>query len=213
VPTARVAHVAWLLLSLTGPASAQDGSEAHVLVGQLGRFPAAIEGRVSSRASSTSVEQRRAALYVALRNLGGAAIPALQQGLRDPDVQVRRNVALYLSLEGGGYAKRAEGPLAVAPFLPQLVVALEDGDARVTELAAQAVGHAGAKAAIAVPSLIRLLEHGDEGARNSACLGLGGIGPAARDALPALRRALADPRPDVRGFAQRAIDTIERAGR
>jgi HEAT repeat protein len=39
---------------------------------------------------------------------------------------------------------------------------------------------------------------------------LAGIGPAARDALPALRRALADPTDNVRRFARRAIDRIDR---
>ena len=78
------------------------------------------------------VEQRREAIYVKLRILGGEAIPALQLGLTRPDVQIRRNVALYLSFEGGNYAKHAAAALDVTPFLPQLVVALRDGDELVT---------------------------------------------------------------------------------
>ena len=127
----------------------------------------------------------------------------------DTDVQIRRNVALYLGEEGGNYAKRAPAPFDLRPFLPQLVKALRDQDQRVKELAAQALQHIGPVAAIAVPDLIRLLEDAAEGLRNSACIGLAGIGPAAHEALPALRRALADRSNDVRRFAQRAIDRIE----
>ena len=54
-----------------------------------------------------------------------------------------------------------------------------------------------------------MLTDGDEGARNGACIALTGIGPAAKEALPALRTALSDPSADVRGFAKRAIATIE----
>jgi HEAT repeat protein len=83
-----------------------------------------------------------------------------------------------------------------------------DGTSRC--FSAQAVGGIGAEARTAVPGLIALLGSSDVGSRNSACLGLAGIGPAARDALQTLRRALSDPSPDVRQFAQRAIDAIEK---
>lgn len=75
--------------------------------------------------------------------------------------------------------------------------------------AAQAIGEIGPDAAQAVPALIVMLTDGDEGARNGACIALTGIGPAAKEALPALRTALSDPSADVRGFAKRAIATIE----
>jgi HEAT repeat protein len=39
---------------------------------------------------------------------------------------------------------------------------------------------------------------------------LGSIGPAAKDALPALREALNDPSKDVRLFAQKAIEKIQK---
>jgi len=156
----------------------------------------------------TPIEQRREAIYVRLRAFGELAVPALRGGLTDADVQVRRNVALYLGWEGGNYAKHGAAPLDLKPFLPQLVGALRDEDARVKALAAQALEHVGADAVVAVPDLVRLLEDPSEGLRNSACIGLAGIGPAARDALPALRRALSDPSSDVRRFAQRAIDRI-----
>ena len=209
------ARSSWLTLLLLASAmiagSAQDTSEASGLVLQLGQFPAALDPRIQSNTGQRMpVEQRREAIYVRLRALAEAAVPALQRGLTDTDVQVRRNVALYLEFEGGNYATHAAAPLDLRPFLSQLVLALRDEDQRVKELAAQALQHLGSDAAIAVPELVRLLVDSNEGLRNSACIGLAGIGPAARDALPALRRALADPSNDVRRFAQRAIDRIDR---
>jgi HEAT repeat protein len=202
--------VALLLASAAVPGSAQQASEAAVLVRQLGQFRAEIDPRIDKRTGQPlPVEQRRQAIYAKLRILGDEAVSALQQGLTDPDVAIRQNVALFLSFEGGNYAKRAEAALDVTPFLPQLVVALRDGDEWVAARAAQAIAHAGPKGVIAVGGLIRLLEDRRVGARIGACIGLAGIGPAARDALPALRRALRDPHEDVRRFAQRAIGRIE----
>ena len=153
-------------------------------------------------------EQRREAIYIQLRALGPSAVPALQRGLADGDVHIRRNVALYLGLEGGNYAKHASDPLDLKPFLPQLSLGLRDADERVQALSAQALEHVGPDAVIAVPDLLRLLADPSEGLRNSACIALAGIGPAARVALPALKQALSDPSIDVRRFAQRAIDSI-----
>ena len=199
------------LVSAVVVGSAQETSEASALVRQLGQFPAAIDGRISKNTGQPlPAEQRRENIYIRLRTLAETAVPALQRGLTDPDVQVRRNVALYLEWEGGNYAKHAPMPLNWRPFLPQLAQALRDEDQRVKALAAQALAHVGSAAAIAVPDLIRLLGDSGEGLRNSACIGLAGIGPAARDALPALRRALTDSSTDVRGFAHRAIARIER---
>lgn len=188
--------------------SAQVPRDAAELVRQLGQFRAAITPGVQGNTGKpVPAEQQRAALYIRLRALGASAIPALRLGLADADVQIRRNVALYLSEQGGNYA-HAPQPLDLKPFLPQLLIALRDDDERVKELSAQALAHIGPDAVIAVPELLRLLASPSEGLRNSACTGLAGIGPAASDALPGLRRALSDPSNDVRRFAQRAIDEI-----
>jgi hypothetical protein len=210
--------VAVALISAVLAVSAQDVGDASELIRQLAEFPAAIDARIQSNTGSVGrpfsppvllmpAEQQRADIYAKLLALADRAQPALQSGLTGADVQVRRNVALYLALKGASYVKPA--PLNLKPFLAQLVVALHDSDTRVKELAAQALGHVGADAAVAVPDLIRLLEDPGEGVRNSACIGLAGIGPAARDALPALRRALSDPIDNVRRFAQRAIEKIQ----
>jgi HEAT repeat protein len=199
--------VAVLLMSPIFGGSAQDAGGAADLVRQLGQFPPGIDPSYNSATlEPTPVEQRRAATWAKLRALADQAIPALQQGLSDDDVQIRRNVALYLLMEGMNIRQRPA--LNVKVFLPQLLAGLRDSDQRVKELAAQAVGNVGADAVVAVPDLLRLLDDPSSGLRNSACIGLAGIGPAARPALPALQLALSDPSNDVRRFAQRAIDLI-----
>ena len=155
------------------------------------------------------LEERRGRVYRQLRELGDDALPALARGLADPDVQVRRNVALFLYLVANGRYAATEPALDIQSTLPALIAALKDGDTRVRGAVAQAIGEIGPKAAPAVPALVALLADPDEGPRSAAAIGLRGIGPSARGALPALRNALADPSADVRGFAQRAIDRIE----
>lgn len=184
--------------------SAHPPSAADLVV-ELGQFRASLPGGGLPDAN----EIRRRSVYDALWTLGPAAIPALIQGLADPDVQIRRNVALFLAAAGGGWYQSGRR-LDVRNCLPALIVALTDADPRVQHLAAQAVGAIGADAAAAVPQLIALLASPDEGSRNAACIALTGIGRVGREALPALRRALGDPISDVRRFAQRAIDAIER---
>ncbi len=120
------------LVSAVVVGSAQAASEASALVRQLGQFRAAIAPGVQSNTGQRPlVEQRRERIYIRLRTLADTAVPALQRGLTDPDVQVRRNVALYLEEEGGNYAKHAPMPLNLRPFLPELAQALRDEDERV----------------------------------------------------------------------------------
>jgi HEAT repeat protein len=183
-------------------------TEPFELVRQMADLPAAMRATVQSDGRPFPDQQKRDAIYVRLRTLGDSAVPALRQGLGDPDVRIRRNVALYLGFEAGNYAKHAPAGLDVKPFRKQLIDALGDSDQRVMELAGQAVAFLGPDGKDAVPVLIDMLSDSREGIRNSACIGLSGIGPAAAGALPALRRALTDPSKDVRGFAQRAIEHI-----
>jgi HEAT repeat protein len=180
-------------------------SRAEELVRELRQFPAALQpaGR------TTALEERRTRVFQELRMLGPASLPALIAGLADPDVQIRRNVALFLNIAAGKWSASPDPRLNIRPALSALITASHDADSRVRGLAAQAIGTIGPDAARAVPALIALLANPDEGSRNSACIGLTGIGPRAKDALPALRKALSDPSPDVQHFAQRAISAIE----
>jgi hypothetical protein len=129
--------------------------------------------------------------------------------MADADVRIRRNVAFFLNGAAGTWNKSLEPKLDIRGCLPSLIAALKDPDARVRELAAQAIGTIGSDATSAVPALIGLLGNAEEGSRLSALIGLTGIGRAAHEALPAIRKALSDPSAVVRRFAQEAVSTIE----
>jgi HEAT repeat protein len=204
---AAITLVGALLSSRTAiQAAPQVPQSAEELVQALGQFPAAIQGT----GVPSPIERHRGEIYDRLWSLGPTALPALCRGLADPDVQVRRNVALFLGVAGNDWYDRGRPRLGITQCAPALVGALEDSDSRVRELAAQAVPATGAAAASAVPALIRLLGSSSEGDRNTAGIALAGIGPAAREALPALKKNLSDPSADVRRFAKRAIERIER---
>ena len=79
------------LFALSAPAEAQPGAQpnapnrATALVQDLGEFPAALPGGGTGRADPT--EERRRRVYDELLALGSAAIPALADGLADPDLK------------------------------------------------------------------------------------------------------------------------------
>jgi HEAT repeat protein len=182
-------------------------ADVDALVEQLRDLPTPLQ----AGGKPTPLELRRREVYRALLERGNSVLPALERGLRDPDVAMRRSVAATLNVLALGYFY-ADGQhkLDILPSLSVLIGALQDEDSYVRAWTAQAIGTIGPAAAPAVPALIALLVNGDEGAHISACIGLRGIGPAAKDALPALRQALSDPSEDLRRFAQLAIERIER---
>jgi HEAT repeat protein len=209
---------AMTLLALTGtvamgpPAglssSVQD--QAERVVQQLRQLPTPLPATGRSDGSIDPVEQRRRELYSELRQLGPDALPALARGLKDPDIQLRRNVALALNVLAGNWYNRSKERMDIRAALPALIAALQDADGSVRAWSAQAIGEIGPDATQAVAALVMLLGNADEGSRNSACIALYGIGPAAKAALPALEKALTDPSADVRRFAQRAVEKIRK---
>ncbi len=202
--------LAILALSLAPSLSLTAYAQNHgdQVVRQLRDLPTSLPGIARSDATIDPIEQRRDALYQQLLQLGDEGSRALAEGLRDPDVQLRRNVALALLVLSGGWRAPAQ-KLDIRAYLPALVAALRDDDGSVRARVAQAIGEIGPDAAPAVSALVTLLTDSDEGSRNSACIALYGIGPVAKGALPALRKSLSDPSADVRRFAQRAIEKIE----
>jgi HEAT repeats len=184
-----------------------QGLAPEVLVQQLRDLPTPLPPGTTT----SDGESRRRSIYEELLDWGPRSIPPLVAGLKDPDVHLRRNVALAFGVLNGGWWSFECGParLDTRAALPALVAALGDSDPDVRAWVAQAVGGIGANAADAVPALTELLKNEDEGSRNSACIALGQIGPAAKAALPALRVALSDNSQDVRRFAARAIERIE----
>jgi len=189
--------------------SALAQSEAAAIVQELRDFPPGLPAMAPSDGTLDPLEQRRDELYERLRRLDDDALPALSRGLSDPDIRVRRNVALALTVLAGSWYKPSEPRLDIRSCLPALITALRDSDNLVRARAAHAIGDIGAEAAPALPSLLILLKNADEGSRIGACIALRGIGSAAKPALSALRQALDDPSEDVRQFALRALRSIQ----
>jgi HEAT repeat protein len=173
-------------------------------------LPTPLPGIGPSNGKIPPIEQRRHELYREIRQLGTDALPALERGLRDGDVRIRRNVAIVLNTLAGGWMEELRPKLNIRSSLSALIAALDDNDANVRGWVAQAIGGIGPDAADAVPALIQLLKNKDIGSRNSACIALRGIGPGAKEALPALQNALSDASPQVRGLAQQAIEGIQK---
>ena len=223
--------MATILVAGVGTASAVQPSAAHseaagadAIVAKLRNLPLPMQAfpRGSTPASAAkatppplpALESQRQRVYDELHSLGPASIAALARALRDPDPEMRRDVAVALDVIGGGWWHFADGgaKLDMRPALPALLTALRDADPGVRAWAAQDISDIGATAATAVPHLRAMLHSPDPGSRGSACSALGGIGPAARGALPELRQALNDSSPEVRQSARDAIVSIDRAG-
>jgi HEAT repeat protein len=160
-----------------------------------------------------ALESRRQKVYDQLHALGRAAVAALGRALRDPDPEMRRDVAVALDVIGGGWWHFPDGDskLDLRPALPALLAALQDSDSGVRAWAAQDISDMGAAAAPAVSHLRAMLHSTDAGSRSTACSALGRIGSPARGALPDLHGALGDPSPEVRQAARDAITSIGRA--
>ena len=200
-------------------ADAATVSTADVVVEKLRELPMPIRsfphGIPSAKAAPQplpALEEKRQQVYDQLHALGPASVPALARALRDPDPEMRRDVAVALDVVGGGWWHFPDGQakLDLRPALPALLTALRDSDSGVRAWAAQDISDIGADAARAVPHLRALLRSPDAESRGTACGALGAIGFAARGALPDLQQALDDPSPAVRQAAHDAITRIDR---
>jgi hypothetical protein len=108
-----LAIVAW---GYPGMAWGQD--QAAQLIGSLREFPASLPGIAPSNGNPDPNEERRRHVYMQLRELDQQALPALIRGLTDPDVQLRRNVALFLDAAAGSWYDRSQPRMNVqAPRL------------------------------------------------------------------------------------------------
>jgi HEAT repeat protein len=117
-------------------------------------------------------------------------LPALIAALRGKNSSERIQAAKNLG-RLGWLAREA---------LPSLVNALEDGDAKVREAVAHAIGQMGPDA---LPILTKMLNHDDKYVRRNAAWAMGKLGPLARPALTSLCTALKDNDPrTASGIAQ-----------
>lgn len=196
--------------SQTLPNNSTVRIQAEQTVEQMRGFSMQLRATARSDGRIDPIEQRRQEITARLHHIGKEAVPALGRALSDDDVQMRRNVVLVLIDLGGGYSAEAQPKLDIRNAIPELIHATEDSDTDVRAWAAHALAEIGPDAKEALPALLKLLKDREEGPRNTSCIALGNIGPAAKDALPALRAALNDPSKDVRRFAERAIEKIQK---
>ena len=138
-------------------------SEADRLVQQLRLLPTPMRATARSDGRVDPVELQRRDVYRQLRQLGDDALPALARGLADPDVRLRKNVALAVAALAGTWWDRSAPRMNIRPILGELIAALHDDDTSVRAWSAQAIGEIGPDAAPAVPALIVLLANPDEG--------------------------------------------------
>lgn len=194
-------------------------SEADAVVAKLRELPLPMRPFQQEAGSAKTtppalpaLEAKRQQVYDQLHALGAASVPALARALRDPDPEMRRDVAVALDVVGGGWWHFPDGDakLDLRPALPALLSALGDSDPGVRAWVSQDISDIGEGAATAVPRLRAMLRSNDPQSRGSACSALGAIGFAARGALPGLRQALHDSSPEVRQAARAAITRIDR---
>lgn len=163
------AALALLALSGAGAALGQaprssptSPSSAAAVVEQLRTLPLPrmlVTGRTESRPGERrplpALEIRRQRIYDELHVLGSRAVPALARALRDPDVEMRRNVAVALDVLAGGWWSFPSGAsrLDLRPALPALIAALDDADATVRAWTAEDIGDMRREGRPALPAL------------------------------------------------------------
>src|SRR5262249_37419338 len=105
-------------------------NQAERFVELLRPLPTPLPAANRSDGTLDPVELQRRELYRQIRALGDDALPALARGLSDPDVRLRRNVALALgALAGTWFFWDASVPrMNIRPILGELTGALHDGD-------------------------------------------------------------------------------------
>lgn len=213
-----------ILVVIASPALAEHPPlarpDADAVVARLRELPMPIQRSPQGIASTTAppprlpaLEAKRQQVYDELHSLGAASVPALARALRDPDPEMRRDVAVALDVVGGGWWHFPDGrpKLDLRPALPALLATLQDSDPGVRAWVAQDISDIGSGAATAVPHLRAMLHSPDAQSRGTACAALGAIGFAARAALPELQRARSDSSPEVRLAARAAIARIGRS--
>lgn len=190
------------LLDARQEAIADNRAALARLLGSLKEDAApALEALVAGAQDDESPKVRGAYL-VAISQIAppSDALPALRQGLADPDAAVRLVAAARLR------QLSKDDPSAVSHAVADLAQALEDNDSRVREAAAEALAILGEPA---VEPLGKYVDSKKAATRQLAIACLGKIGPAAKPALPLVEKHLSDEDTEVRKVAQAVVRILE----
>jgi HEAT repeat protein len=153
-------------------------------------------------AKDDEISKVRGAYLVAISQIASPsdALPALRQGLADPDAAVRLVAAARLR------QLSKDAPSASVPAAADLAQALEDNDPRVREAAAEALANLGEAA---VEPLGKYVDSKKAPTRQLAIACLGKIGPDAKAALPLVEKHLSDEDAEVRRVAEAVVRILE----
>jgi HEAT repeat protein/beta-lactamase regulating signal transducer with metallopeptidase domain len=193
------------LLTELKPAVRVDGMKALATFGANGygaeATRAVLELMRGYDTNSSDQEDRLvvAAAYDGVRKIGDAATPALREGLKDKNRNVRRFAAWALS---GNSAWAATA-------LPELLAALRDSDPYVRCDAVNTLGSVKPRPKAYLPALLQRIKDEDSRVRNATIANLGNMGPAAREAVPALLDVLNNDEPPLRHSAIKSLVLIK----
>jgi HEAT repeat protein len=222
------------LLTELKPAVRADGVKALAAFGVNGYGPeatAAVLDLMRGYDVNTQDADDRKVVWAAcdaVNKIGGPALPALREGLKDKSGNVRRFAAaalshnaawaggsvpeLFAALRDRDSSVRCDAVNALAGvkprpkgYLPALLERLKDEDSRVRNAAMANVGNLGPAARAAVPALIDIFDNDTPPLRVSALQALTLIKPEAKDILPALTRAVQEPKRGVEIHAVLAL--------
>lgn len=135
------------------------------------------------------------AAVASLSLIGPGAIATFTAALKDPDKDMRRNVALVL-LNMGPKAKEA---------LPALVAGLKDPEEEIRKLCILSLKEIGAEAKAYVSQVAGALKDENAEVRANAAYTLLQMGPEAKAAIPGLVKNLKDPEQPVRDAASSVL--------
>ena len=223
-----------MLVRLDGAAVTLEHYAADKPTGRKEQFAEKINWEVPrDLAIRRGVIAIRGAAARALGQIGptaNEAVPALIQSLKDPNGQVRCEVAWSLGRIGpaaapampalverldyedgevrrySAYARSLLGPLSV-DAIPKLAERLQDE--HMGYMAARALGDIGPAASDAIPQIIEALRKDSTLSRMEFAIALGKFGAEAKEAVPDLRSLLQDPDENVQGAAAKALQRIE----
>lgn len=175
--------------------------DVSALAGLLKDKDAKVRIQAAERLYSTSMKT----LLLTGSYRADAAIPALIEALKDPEIRVR-----YHALTTLGNLMFEAQPPDLGAAIPTLIELLKDADSSDTRWqAANVLGKIGPRSRDAVPLLTQALSDKDHYVRSSAANALGEIGPESRVAAPSLIKLLKDPVADVRASAATALAKVE----